>query len=210
MSRIFPQYPRHVTEADTLSRDSAVIGQGSRLLLLDRDGVINQESPDYIKSPDEWRPIPGSLAAIARLASAGFRVAVTTNQSGVGRGLFSEEVLGDIHRKMLSEVEQAGGRIDRIFYCPHGPDEGCDCRKPRPGLIYQAIEALPCQRSNIVLIGDTLRDLEAAQAADIQAFLVRTGKGAATEKDLPQGLAAGVYDDLAAAANALLGEATGA
>ncbi len=128
------------------------------------------------------RPIPGSLAAIARLTQAGFRVAVTTNQSGVGRGLFSEAVLGDIHRKMLQEVEQAGGRIERIFYCPHGPDEGCDCRKPRPGLIYQATEEMPCPRSNIVLIGDTLRDLEAAQAADIKALLVRTGKGAATEK----------------------------
>ena len=179
------------------------------MLLLDRDGVINYESPDYIKSPDEWQAIPGSLAAIARLTQAGYRVAVTTNQSGVGRGLFSEAVLGDIHRKMLQEVEQAGGRIERIFYCPHGPDEGCDCRKPRPGLIYQATEEMPCPRRNIVLIGDTLRDLEAAQAADIKAFLVRTGKGSATEKQLPDGLAAGVYDDLAAAADALLGEPAG-
>lgn len=177
-----------------------------KVIVLDRDGVINEDSPDYIKSPDEWHAIPGSLEAIARLHRAGFRIVVATNQSGVGRGLFDIDTLWDIHRKMLSEVVDAGGYIVRIFFCLHTPDDNCDCRKPKPGLLYQAAEYLACGLENMIVIGDSARDLEAGLSVGAQAILVRTGKGSATEAELGDGLNVPVYDDLAAATDALLAE----
>lgn len=181
----------------------------SSVVVLDRDGVINEDSDDFIKTPMEWQALPGSLDAIARLHQAGIKVVVATNQSGVGRGLFSIDTLLDIHRKMLAEVSKAGGYIVRIFYCVHRPDENCDCRKPKPGLLYQAAEYLACGLKNMIVIGDSVRDLDSAVAVGARPVLVRTGKGQAAEKlllndsrydDLE------VFDDLASAVDSLLKE----
>lgn len=181
----------------------------SSVVVLDRDGVINEDSADFIKTPDEWRALPGSLAAIARLHQAGITVVVATNQSGVGRGLFTVDTLWDIHRKMLSEVSAADGYITRIFFCLHGPDDNCDCRKPKPGLLYQAAGYLACGLEKMIVVGDSARDLESALAVGARPILVRTGKGLATERQL-EGAAdykdLEVYDDLAAAVDALLTE----
>jgi len=181
----------------------------SSVVVLDRDGVINEDSPDFIKTPAEWHALPGSLEAIARLHHAGITVVVATNQSGVGRGLLSIDTLWDIHRKMLAEVSAAGGYIDRIFFCLHGPDEGCECRKPKPGLLYQAAEYLACGLENMIVIGDSARDLESAVVVGARPILVRTGKGQAAEKELLgnarfSGLE--VFDDLAGAVDSLLRE----
>jgi len=178
----------------------------SRVVVLDRDGVINEDSADFIKSAAEWREIPGSIDAIARLHKAGFRIAVATNQSGIGRGLISEDALAEIHKKMLDRVAAAGGNIDRIIYCPHLPDDQCDCRKPLPGMLYEVAEHLGCGLQNMIVVGDAARDLEAARAAGCRAILVRTGKGQATEKTFSPAAKAEVYDDLAQAANKLLAE----
>lgn len=148
-----------------------------KLVILDRDGVINKESPDYIKSPDEWYALPGSLEAIAMLTKAGFTVAVATNQSGVGRGLYTEDTLSAIHDKMLTIVTNAGGKIDSIFYCPHKPDDACDCRKPKPALLLRALNQLGFLAENTVYIGDSWRDMEAAIAANCKGILVKTGNG---------------------------------
>ena len=180
------------------------------LIVLDRDGVINQDSADYIKTPAEWQALPGSIEAIARLSQAGLRIALATNQSGLARGLFDEAMLGQIHGKMLAEVEVAGGRIDYIFYCPHGPDDNCDCRKPKPGLLLQAAEHFACGFDHMIMIGDSLRDLQAAAAVGARKLLVKTGNGAKTlavlEDAAPEAQPDGVYTDLAAAADALLAE----
>jgi len=183
------------------------------LVILDRDGVINAESEDYIRSIADWAPLPGSLEAIAALSGAGHTVAIATNQSGLARGYFSLDDLEAIHGELCRRVEALGGSVAGIFYCPHHPDEGCDCRKPATGLL-RAIErelALPLSRA--VLIGDSLKDLQAAEAAGCRPLLVRTGRGSATlerlrSADPPAGLLAdpAVYDDLAAAARALLAE----
>ncbi len=171
-----------------------------KLIILDRDGVINHDSDAYIKSPDEWRPIAGSLEAIARLNKAGYRVAVATNQSGVGRGLFDLATLGAIHAKMQHLVAEAGGRIDAVFFCPHGPDAQCACRKPAPGLMHEILKRFDIEPGQVITVGDSLRDLQAAQAAGCAAILVRTGKGAKAEKagGLPAGVR--VMADLAAVA----------
>jgi D-glycero-D-manno-heptose 1,7-bisphosphate phosphatase len=155
-----------------------------KLIILDRDGVINQDSDAFIKSPDEWHPIPGSLQAIARLSRAGFRVFVATNQSGLARGHFDIETLNAIHRKMLDFVQEVGGHIDAVFFCPHGPDDNCDCRKPRPDL-YQEI-AKRCQQSlqDVPIVGDSLRDIEAALSVNANPILVLSGKGEETLKTL--------------------------
>jgi D-glycero-D-manno-heptose 1,7-bisphosphate phosphatase len=176
-----------------------------RLVVIDRDGVINHESPDFIRSPDQWLPIPGSLVAIARLTDAGFRVVVATNQSGVGRGLFSAETLNEIHRKMVSAVEAEGGKIAGIFVCPHAPDAHCDCRKPLPGLMQQIESAFGCALTGQPVVGDSERDLRAAQAVGARAMLVRTGNGRATEARLAGREHLEVFDDLAAVASALTG-----
>jgi len=176
-----------------------------QLIILDRDGVINQDSDAYIKSPDEWVPIPGSLESIARLNSAGYTVVVATNQSGVGRGLFDLATLQRIHEKMTHELVRVGGKIDAIFFCPHTPDDHCDCRKPKPGLLQKIEKKYACNLTGVPAVGDSLRDIEAAQAVGAKPVLVRTGKGAAVAKSgkLPAGIA--VHDDLAAYVDALLG-----
>ncbi len=181
-----------------------------KLVILDRDGVINEDSENFIKNPDEWVAIPGTLDAIARLTAAGYRVAVATNQSGLSRGLFGLDELEAIHHKMNSQVEHAGGLISAIFYCPHLPDEHCTCRKPAPGMLDAIARELGCSLSGVPVIGDSLRDLEAASQRGCAPILVRTGKGASSEKALRQHTdhalrEAPVYDNLAAAVDALLG-----
>ncbi len=149
-------------------------------VILDRDGVINHDSPDYIKSPDEWIPIPGSLEAIALLTEKGFDVYVASNQAGIARGKLTLESLTEIHLKMHAEVEALGGRIKDIKFCPHHPDEDCDCRKPKPGLLVQLAEAHGLTLSGNPYVGDSLKDLRAAEAAGCQAVLVMTGNGEET------------------------------
>jgi len=175
----------------------------TRLVVLDRDGVINAESPDFIRSPAEWLPLPGSLSAIAALTGAGFSVVVATNQSGVGRGLFSAEMLGRIHEKMQAAIAAAGGRLGGIFVCPHAPDAGCDCRKPKPGLMYQIERAFGCSLAGAPAVGDSERDLRAASAVGARPILVRTGNGRMTEP-LIGGEGVEIFDDLAAVARALI------
>ncbi|MDP1673512.1 MAG: D-glycero-beta-D-manno-heptose 1,7-bisphosphate 7-phosphatase [Burkholderiales bacterium] len=175
-----------------------------KLIILDRDGVINQDSPSYIKSPEEWKPIPGSLEAIALLNQAGYRVLVATNQSGVGRGLFEMATLNAIHDKMHRALGVIGGRIDGIFYCPHAHDAGCNCRKPKPGLLEEISRRFGVSLEGVPFIGDSLRDLQAAVTVGAQPVLVLTGKGKKTRKDgnLPEGTV--VHDNLAAAVSSLL------
>ena len=151
-----------------------------KLIILDRDGVINHDSDAYIKSPDEWRPLPGSLEAIARLTKAGYRIAVATNQSGVGRGLFDLATLSQIHEKMQEAVAAAGGRIDAIFFCPHPADSNCGCRKPKPGMIVEILRRFDARADAVFVVGDSLRDLQAAASAGCRPILVLSGKGRAT------------------------------
>ncbi|MEJ2620666.1 MAG: D-glycero-beta-D-manno-heptose 1,7-bisphosphate 7-phosphatase [Candidatus Thiodiazotropha sp.] len=155
-----------------------------KLIILDRDGVINQDSDTYIKHPDEWQPIEGSLEAIARLSRAGYRVFVATNQSGLARGLFDIETLNQIHQKMVNAVQQVGGHIEGIFFCPHGPDEGCSCRKPATGLYEMIAQRSQSPLSDVPIVGDSLRDLQAAQKVGAQPILVLTGNGQKTIKQL--------------------------
>jgi D-glycero-D-manno-heptose 1,7-bisphosphate phosphatase len=154
-----------------------------KLVILDRDGVINQDSSKFIKSPDEWIAIEGSLEAIARLNQSGFRIAVATNQSGVARGLFDMSTLNNIHDKMHREVLQAGGRIDAIFYCPHSADDNCKCRKPKTGMIEDISNRFSIALTKVPGIGDALRDLQAFANAGCQPILVKTGKGNETLKN---------------------------
>ncbi len=175
------------------------------LVLLDRDGVINADSPDYILSPDAWQPIPGSLEAIARLTAADIAVAICTNQSAVGRGRLDEATLSRIHDKLLNAVAATGGAIGAIHYCPHAPEAGCHCRKPAPGLIEQALKTANVPASAALMIGDSGRDLTAAQNAGVEAWLVRTGNGLITEQKLLDHHRVRVFDDLAAATQAILG-----
>lgn len=151
-----------------------------KLIILDRDGTLNEDRDDYVKSPDEWRPIPGALEAAARLQRAGYRLALATNQSGLARGLFDRAALDAMHAKMQALLAAQGARIDAIVFCPHGPDEDCRCRKPRPGLFEQlaAHYGLP-DLKGVPVVGDTLRDLQAGTAAGGEPHLVRTGKAAA-------------------------------
>ena len=174
-----------------------------KLVILDRDGVINLDSDQYIKSPEEWKPIAGSLEAIARFTQAGFRVVIATNQSGLGRGLFDMATLNAMHDKMHKAVNQLGGRIDAVFLCPHAQDAGCACRKPRPGMLLDIAERFNVPLAGVPAIGDSLRDLEAARAAGARPVLVLTGKGEQTLKSggLPEGTE--THKDLAAAAMAL-------
>ncbi len=176
-----------------------------KLVILDRDGVINEDSDHYIKSPDEWIAIPGSLEAIARLNRAGIKVAVATNQSGIARKYYDINTLDLIHKKMERSLNDVGGHIDKVFFCPHGPDDNCDCRKPKTGLMHQIANHFHCDLSRVYLIGDSLRDIQAAQAVGSQGILVKTGKGLQTLaanptelKDLP------IFDDLSQAIDNLL------
>ena len=175
-----------------------------KLIILDRDGVINYDSAAYIKNPDEWRPIPGSLEAIARLNQNGYHVVIATNQSGVGRGLLDMATLNAIHDKMHKALAQAGGRIDAVFYCPHAQDADCGCRKPKPGLLEDIARRFNTDLANVPCIGDALRDLQAAAHVKATPILVLTGKGQQTAKagGLPPGTQ--TYADLRAAVNAII------
>jgi D-glycero-D-manno-heptose 1,7-bisphosphate phosphatase len=155
-------------------------------VLLDRDGVINYDSDAFIKSPDEWQPIEGSLEAIALLNKHGYQVIVVTNQSGVARGLFDESMLAQIHAKMYCLVGEHGGKITAIYYCPHGADSDCECRKPKAGLLKTFAADFDADLSNISVIGDSLRDLQAAEAVGAIPILVKTGKGQQTLLNNPQ------------------------
>jgi D-glycero-D-manno-heptose 1,7-bisphosphate phosphatase len=179
------------------------------LVILDRDGVINQDSTEFIKSPEEFIPLPGSLNAIAALCAAGFEVVVASNQSGVGRGLFSLDTLERIHSKLRDEVEATGGVISGIYYCPHLPDDGCECRKPKPGLLKQISKVYETSLDGVPVIGDSMRDLEAAIAVGAEPVLVRTGNGRRTELELAPDCGIPVYDDLAAAAAAIVAATAG-
>ena len=151
-----------------------------RYILLDRDGVINHDSDGFIKSPDEWQPIEGSLEAIALLNLAGFKVIIVTNQSGVAKGLLDENMLANIHSKMIQLVNNKGGDIEAIYYCPHGADSDCKCRKPKPGMLETFAKDFDVTLSTITVIGDSLRDLQAAEAVGAEPILVKTGKGQIT------------------------------
>ncbi|MDH3718661.1 MAG: D-glycero-beta-D-manno-heptose 1,7-bisphosphate 7-phosphatase [Planctomycetota bacterium] len=181
-----------------------------RLVILDRDGVINRDSDDFIKSPDEWVPIPGSLEAIGRLSRAGFDVAVASNQSGIGRKLLDEPALELIHQKMRAAAREFGGDIGKIAYCPHHPDAGCDCRKPKPGMLLMLSRKYGVPLTNVPFVGDSVRDVEAAIAVGARAILVQTGSGLESEPVIAErGLDAEVFADLAAAVDELVEEARG-
>jgi D-glycero-D-manno-heptose 1,7-bisphosphate phosphatase len=175
-----------------------------KLVILDRDGVINVESANFIKSPEEWRPLPGSLEAIARLTQAGYRVVVATNQSGVGRGLLDMATLNAIHDKLHKAVTAAGGRIEALFFCPHTEETACACRKPLPGMLEEIAARYNVDLKDVPAIGDSRRDLEAAVAVGARPILVLTGKGEKARADggLPKHTE--VYADLAEAVNRLL------
>lgn len=176
------------------------------LIILDRDGVVNQDSDEYVKSVDEFIPLPGSLEAIARLNQAGYRVTIATNQSGIARGYYDIATLNAMHDKLRRLLSNLGAGIDMIAFCPHGPDENCDCRKPKPGMYLDIAKRFEISLQGVPIIGDSLRDLQAAMAVGAAPILVRTGKGMRTlEKG--EGLEGiPVYDDLAAAVSALLEE----
>ncbi len=175
-----------------------------QLIILDRDGVINEDSDAFIKSPTEWTPVRGSLEAIARLHRAGWRVVVATNQSGIARGLFDMDTLARIHETMHSRVIESGGLIDAVFFCPHGPDDGCSCRKPLPGMFHDIASRMHTGLCGVPAIGDSLRDIQAAQAAGATPLLVKTGKGSATLSHADFDPAIPVFNDLYGAVNHLL------
>lgn len=175
-----------------------------KLVILDRDGVINHDSDQYIKSPEEWKPIPGSLEAIAKLCQGGYRVVVATNQSGVGRGLFEMDTLNAIHEKMHKAVVQAGGRLDAIFFCPHTNEDKCACRKPKPGMLQEIATRYNADLTDVPVVGDALRDLQSAVAVGAQPILVLTGKGKKTQVDPQLPAITPVFADLAAVAAHLL------
>ena len=174
-----------------------------KLVILDRDGTINHDSDNYIKSPAEWRPIEGSLGAIARLTQAGYRVVVATNQSGIARGLFDTATLIAIHDMLQRAVALAGGRIDAFFFCPHAADSACACRKPKPGMLLEIARRFNVSLADVYMVGDAQRDVEAAAAAGARPVLVLTGKGRKTFDEGPLPPGTDVYPDLAAFARKL-------
>ena len=178
----------------------------AKLIVLDRDGVINYDSEQFIKSPDEWRPIPGSLEAISRLNHAGFRVVVATNQSGLGRGLFDMATLIAINDKMHKALAQLGGRIDALFYCPHTADSACECRKPKPGMLIEIGNRFGVELTGVPCVGDSVRDLQAAAAVEAQPILVLSGKGEKTLRDGAFPANTVIFPDLAFVATALLAD----
>jgi len=179
-----------------------------KLIILDRDGVINHDSDDYIKSVDEWQPIDGSLQAIGRLCQAGYTVAIATNQSGIARGYYDVQTLHAMHKKMSRLLEQYGGYVEAIFFCPHGPKDDCDCRKPKPGMLQDIASRYQCELNNVPFIGDTINDIRTAHAAGAKPMLVRTGKGERTiaSADAKELENIPVYENLAAATQAILME----
>ena len=182
------------------------MGTPMKLVILDRDGVINYDSAQFIKSPDEWKPIPGSLEAIALLNQSGFRIALATNQSGIGRGLFDMATLNAIHEKMHKALGQLGGRIDALFYCPHAADSNCNCRKPKSGMIEEISKRFSVDLHGVPSVGDSLRDLQASAAFGAQPILVLTGKGDKTlaAGNLPENT--WVCSDLEEAAQRIISE----
>ncbi|MGW8227679.1 MAG: D-glycero-beta-D-manno-heptose 1,7-bisphosphate 7-phosphatase [Gammaproteobacteria bacterium] len=179
-----------------------------KLIILDRDGVINKDSDAYIKSPDEFIPLPGSLEAIARLKQAGYTIAVATNQSGIARGYYDETTLAAMHEKLAHLLDEKGGGVDYIAYCPHGPDDNCTCRKPLPGLLYEIRDHFKTDLTDVPMIGDSLRDIQAARTVGGYPILVKTGKGENTLAKVSDELTdVPVYSDLAAAVDALLNKA---
>jgi D-glycero-D-manno-heptose 1,7-bisphosphate phosphatase len=187
-----------------LASEAVATKRAVKLIVLDRDGVVNRDSDQFIKSPDEWRPIPGSLEAIARLNHAGYRVVIATNQSGIGRGLFEMATLNAIHEKMHKALALVGGRIDALFYCPHTADAQCDCRKPKTGMLREIGLRFGVDLADVPCIGDSLRDLTAAAAVGAQPILVLTGKGEQTLRDGDCPRDTVIFPDLAFAASALL------
>ncbi len=177
-----------------------------KLIILDRDGVINQDSDAYIKSKEEWLPIEGSLEAIAQLNHSGYTVVVASNQSGLARGYFDIEALSAMHKKMDDLLAKLGGKIDAVFYCPHEPDDACDCRKPKPGMLLEIGQRFNVPLKDVIFIGDTVSDIKTASNAHAKAMLVRTGKGIKAEKILKAECkeSVPVFDDLAAAVTAIL------
>jgi len=177
-----------------------------KLIILDRDGVINQDSDEYVKSTDEWIPLPGSIQAIADLHKAGFTICVATNQSGLARNYFTTNTLNQMHQKMIGLVEDAGGKIHSIEFCPHGPDDNCECRKPLPGMFRTIANRFKLENlEDVRTVGDSLRDLQAGKKLGCDTFLVRTGKGERTlssGKELPEGTI--ICNDLRAFADSLL------
>lgn len=174
-----------------------------KLLILDRDGVINHDSDDYIKSLQEWMPLPGAISAIAQLSKAGWTVAVATNQSGLARGYYDDATLQAMHQRLRQLVAEQGGELGIVVHCPHGPDHGCECRKPRPGMLLQIAEHYRTSLKGVWFVGDSSADLQAALAVDCQPVLVKTGKGQRTlSRPLPANTL--VFDDLAAVAAQLL------
>lgn len=175
-----------------------------KLVILDRDGVINQDSEHFIKNPGEWQPLPGSLEAIGLLSQNGYRIALATNQSGISRGLFDMATLNAIHDKMYRALAPHGGRIDALFYCPHSNDHNCRCRKPQPGMVEEICQRFSVEPATVVCIGDSLRDLQAGASVGTQTMLVLTGKGQATlaAGGLPEGTV--ICRDLAEAAQRLI------
>jgi D-glycero-D-manno-heptose 1,7-bisphosphate phosphatase len=175
-----------------------------KLVILDRDGIINQDSDAFVKTPDEWVALPGSLQAIARLSQAGWTVVVATNQSGLARGLFDITALNAIHTKMHAELAKAGGVIDSVFLCPHGPNDGCTCRKPLPGMYHEIARRYDVELTGVPALGDSLRDLQAAATAGCSPWLALTGNGTKTRDKggLPPGTQ--ICDSLPAFAEMLL------
>ena len=180
----------------------------AKAVILSRDGVINEEADGFIKSPQEWRPIAGSLEAIARLNQAGCQVIVTTNQPGLARGLFDIDTLNAIHKRLYRQLDRLGGHLDGIFFCPHRPSDNCPCRKPRPGMIEQARERFHLDLADAVMIGHQSRDLEAARAAAVRPILVMTGQGRRTLEQLPQPPGIPCFENLADAAQFVLSGTT--
>ncbi|MBT8143674.1 MAG: D-glycero-beta-D-manno-heptose 1,7-bisphosphate 7-phosphatase [Gammaproteobacteria bacterium] len=178
-----------------------------RLVILDRDGTINRDSPSYIRCASDFQALPGSLEAIARFNQAGWRVAIATNQSGLGRGYFTISDLHDMHKRLHRELAAVGGSIDGIFFCPHTPQDGCQCRKPQPGLLLEVARRFDTALAGVPVIGDSQRDLQAAQTVGARPILVRTGNGSDAESQLnAAGDQVETYDTLAAAADAILSE----
>ena len=186
-----------------------MMSSSPKLIILDRDGVINYDSDEFVKKLSEFIPIPGSIEAIARLSQAGFFIAVATNQSGLARGLLSDEDLSDMHQHLFDWVKAAGGKIEMIAFCPHGPDSACECRKPKPGLLKAISADLHIALKDALVVGDSYRDLESAWAVGANAVLVLTGKGEHTLKSYPelkQKIA--IYPDLASFAEYILKESS--
>ncbi len=174
--------------------------QSDKVIILDRDGVINHDSDDYIKSPEEWIPIEGSLEAIAKLNAEGYKVFIFTNQSGIGRGYYTLDTLQDMHEKMRKLLLDLGGHIEAIFFCPHTPEQRCQCRKPKTGMLQELAQRYQIDLAQTRIIGDSLKDMQAAKQVDARAYLVKTGKGKRTIRNSNRELeemAIPVFKDLA-------------